>query len=215
MALTSSVRTALVVVDVQDAFDEPTWGPRNNLDADRNIEALVTAFSDAGQPVVFVRHRSPKPSSLFHPANPGHRLKRYLERFVPDLLVTKTVHSSFHGSPDLNRWLSATGVEAVVVAGITTNHCCETTARVASDLGYDVFFALDATHTFDRIGPDGGVLTADELARATATNLDREFATIVSTGQVVGAMRSMRAPDDATPPTRPSTQAHGPRPTRH
>ena len=61
------------------------------------------------------------------------------------------------------------------MCGITTNHCCETTARVAGNLGYDVWFALDATHTFDRIGPDGVALTADALARATATNLHGEF----------------------------------------
>ena len=63
-----------------------------------------------------------------------------------------------------------------MLCGITTNHCCETTARMAGNLGYDVRFVLDATHTFDR-----GDLTADQLAHATATNLNEEFATIVTT----------------------------------
>jgi nicotinamidase-related amidase len=62
----------------------------------------------------------------------------------------------------------------------------ETTARMGANLGYDVRFALDATHTFDRTGPDGTVMTADELARATATSLHEEFATIVSTDELVG-----------------------------
>jgi nicotinamidase-related amidase len=52
---------------------------------------------------------------------------------------------------------------------------------MAGNLGYDVKLVLDATHTFDR-----GGLTADELARATAVNLDGEFATVVSTRDVVG-----------------------------
>ena len=70
--------------------------------------------------------------------------------------------------------------------GITTDHCVETTARMGGDLGYDVLVVLDATHTFDRTGPDGTVVTADELARATATSLHDEFATVVSTADLVG-----------------------------
>ena len=65
---------------------------------------------------------------------------------------------------------------------------CETTARVAGNLGYAVTFVLDATHTFDRTGPDGTTLTAAELARATATNLHGEFATVVSTAEVLEAL---------------------------
>ena len=177
--------TALVVIDVQDAFDHPRWGRRNNRDADRNIATLVDAFVGAALPVVFVQHTSGKPGSLFHPEDPGHALKDYLRTSTPDLLVTKTVHSSFHGTPDLHGWLTASGITRLVVSGITTNHCCETTARVAGDLGYDVLFALDATHTFDRATREGQVVTADELARTTATNLHEEFATVVSTQEVL------------------------------
>lgn len=188
--------TALVVIDVQQAFDDPRWGRRNNRDADRNIADLVDAFGNAGLPVVIVQHTSGRPGSAFHPGNPGHALKDYLRTSVPDLLVTKTVHSSFHGTPDLHHWLARSGVGRLVISGITTNHCCETTARVAGDLGYDVLFALDATHTFDRTGPDGRVVTADELARTTATNLDEEFATVLTTQQVLERLSDILFPRD-------------------
>lgn len=178
---------ALVVVDAQAGFDDPAWGPRNNPEADENISALAEAFSEAGLPVVFVRHDSDDPASPLHPSRPGNRLKEYL-RQTPDLLVVKSVNSSFHGAPDLDAWLRSRGLDSIVIAGITTNHCCETTARVGGNLGYDVLFALDATHTFDRQGPDGSILTADELARATATNLHGEFATVVTTRQVLDAL---------------------------
>ena len=72
-----------------------------------------------------------------------------------------------------------------MVCGITTNHCCETTARVGGNLGYDVLFVLDATHTFDRMAPDGSTVTADDLARVTATNLHGEFATVVGTADLL------------------------------
>jgi nicotinamidase-related amidase len=132
-----------------------------------------------------VRHDSSDPASPLHPANPGNRFKDYLEPDA-DLLVTKSVNSAFHGSPDLDRWLRDRDVAGVVVCGITTNHCCETTARVGGNLGHRVLFALDATHTFDRTGPDGVVLSADDLARATATNLHGEFAEVVATESLLG-----------------------------
>ena len=56
---------------------------------------------------------------------------------------------------------------------------------MGANLGYEVLFVLDATHTFDRTGPDGTVMTADELARATATSLHEEFAAIVPTDQLL------------------------------
>lgn len=190
---TRRLDTGLVVIDVQEAFDDPRWGRRNNRDADRNIANLVDAFGSSGLPVVLVQHTSGKPGSLFHPDNPGHAFKDYLRICAPDLLVTKSVHSSFHGTPDLHRWFAGSGIGRLVICGITTNHCCETTARVAGDLGYDVIFALDATHTFDRTGPEGLVVTADELARTTATNLDGEFATVVSTPHVVDLLQETEA----------------------
>jgi nicotinamidase-related amidase len=178
-------RIALIVVDVQAGFDDPWWGERNNPGCDDNIAALADAFAAAAQPVVHVRHESAYPDSPLHPASPGNALKPYLARYTPDLVVTKAVNSSFHGSPDLHAWLAGEGIGRLVVCGITTNHCCETTARVGGNLGYDVWFALDATHTFPRVGPDGTTMGADELARATATNLHGEFATVLTTDQVL------------------------------
>lgn len=187
---------ALVVVDAQAGFDDPWWGARNNPSCDDNIAALAEAFAASGRPVVHVRHESANPESPLHPDQPGNALKPYLDRQPVALVVTKSVNSSFHGVPDLDAWLRGRGIDTFVVAGITTNHCCETTARVGGNLGYDVWFALDATHTFDRTGPDGTTMTADELARATATNLHGEFATVVTSEQVLGAV-SARAPRTA------------------
>ncbi len=72
-------------------------------------------------------------------------------------------------------------LDGLVLAGITTNHCCETTARLGRNLGQRVLFALDASHTFDRPEPDGQTVSADELSRVTATNVHGEFATVVNT----------------------------------
>ena len=178
-------RLALVLVDVQQGFgDAGYWGRRDNPACEANVQALLACWRERGRPVVLVRHDSDNPGSPLHPHQPGNDLQPGVDG-PHDLLVTKGVNSSFHGSPDLDGWLRGQGLDGIVVCGITTNHCCETTARVGGNLGHRVLFALDATHTFDRIGPDGEVVPAELLARVTAANLDGEFATVVSTAELL------------------------------
>lgn len=175
--------TALLVVDLQTGFDDPSWGQRNNPDCEANVVALVHAWREAGRPVVYVRHDSVTPGSPLRPDQPGNALRPELPP-EPDLLVTKNVNSAFFGSPDLHGWLQDRSVTGVAITGVQTNFCCETTARMAGNLGYDTLFVLDATHTFDLPAYGGGVITADELARVTATNLQDEFAQVVLTKEL-------------------------------
>jgi nicotinamidase-related amidase len=178
-------RVALIVVDVQQGFDDPVWGKRNNPDCEQNIAALIEAWRSNGQPIVFVRHDSAEPGSPFTPGQRGNDFQDIVAG-EPDLLVAKSVNSSFHGEPDLAAWLRAEGIERIAVCGIQTNMCCETTARMGGNLGFDVAFALDATHTFDLPDPlNGGVIDADTLARVTAANLHGEFAQVVSTEELI------------------------------
>jgi nicotinamidase-related amidase len=105
-----------------------------------------------------------------------------------ELLITKTVNSAFLGTPDLAAWLGAQGIAQVVLAGIQTNMCVETTARMGGNLGFDVLVAYDATYTFDLEGPFGWRRTADELARASAVSLHGGgFARVLTTKEIVDA----------------------------
>ncbi len=176
--------TALVVVDVQAGFDDPVWGPRNNPDFEANLAALIRTWRAAGRPIVYVRHDSVTPGSPLRPDQPGNAFQPMVDG-SPDLLVSKQVNSAFYGTPDLHGWLQEQGITGVAVTGIQTNFCCETTARMAGNLGYDTLFVLDATHTFDLPAHGGGRLTADELARVTATNLQDEFADVVMTADLL------------------------------
>jgi nicotinamidase-related amidase len=177
--------SALLVIDFQQAFDDVAyWGQRNNPRCEENVVALVAAWRSRRLPVVVVRHDSVEEGSPLRPSEPGNALKPELEG-DPDLLVTKSVHSSFHGVPNLDGWLRERGIDHVVVCGVATDHCCETTARVACDLGYRVTIPIDATHTFDRQGPDGEVIGADEIAQRTAASLNGEFATITETAALL------------------------------
>ena len=183
-------RTALVVVDVQKAFDDHAhWSPtgrRNNPDCEANVAALIADWRRHGRPLVYVRHDSVEPGSPLAPGEPGNALRDLVDG-EPDLLVVKHVNSAFYGEPDLHAWLGEREIGSLALCGVQTDHCVETTARMAGNLGYEVLLVLDATHTFDRVGPDGTLMTADELARATATSLHGEFATVVRTQDVIGA----------------------------
>jgi nicotinamidase-related amidase len=182
---------ALVVVDVQQAFeDEDYWGRRNNPACEENVAALIGAWREHEQPIVFVRHDSVEPGSPLRPGGPGNEFKDVVAG-EPDLLVTKHVNSAFHGDPDLEAWLRANGIGDVVICGIQTNMCAETTARVAANLGFGMRFALDATHTFDIASHDGGTIAADDLARVTAANLDPEFGRVVTMADAIGELRGV------------------------
>lgn len=186
---------ALVVVDVQKGFEEAGfWGPRNNPGADDNIASLIDVWQSTGRPVVFVRHDSLKPESPLRPGYEGNDFKEYVERRRgkgadgAELFVTKTVNSAFYGTPDLDAWLKAQDISQVVLAGIQTNMCVETTARMGGNLGYGVVVAYDATYTFDLEGPFGWRRSADEVAQASAVSLHGGgFARVVTTKEVVDA----------------------------
>jgi nicotinamidase-related amidase len=180
--------TALIVIDVQNGFDDPYWGPSNNPDCESKIGALLQAWTAAARPVVLVRHDSQGEYSPLHPSTAGNALKLFVADAPHELLVSKQVNSAFYGKPDLHAWLQERGIRQLVVCGIQTNMCVETTARMAGNLGYDVIVPLDATRTFDLEGPLGDTLTADELARATAVNLHGGgFAQVVTTAEVLAA----------------------------
>lgn len=176
--------TALILIDVQRGFDDSTfWGPRNNPDAEANIARLARAWTG---PVVLVRHDSPKPGSPLAPGTPGNAFKPELDGVRPDLMFAKTVNSAFHGEVDLHAWLTKRGITDLVLVGIQTNMCVETTARLGGNLGYRVVVPIDATFTFDLEG-----LTADELTAATVANLrGGGFAEITSTKELLDEIRS-------------------------
>lgn len=171
---------ALIVIDVQKGFTEyDIKGERNNPDCEDNIVKLLTAWREQGLPIVFVKHNSKSETSVLRPHQPGNDFKDIITG-EPDLLVTKSVNSAFYGTPDLYKWLQDNQIDSVAICGIQTNMCCETTARMAGNIGLDTWFVLDATHTFAKEF-NGRKISAEELAQTTAVNLSGEFAEILTT----------------------------------
>jgi nicotinamidase-related amidase len=181
--------TALIVVDVQRAFDE--WEAagkrRNNPEAVARIADLLGAFRDRGAPIFHIRHQGTRPNSSFLAGASGYPVKDEAREIEAEPVIVKRVNSAFIGT-DLETRLRAADIKTLVICGATTNHCVETTTRMAGNLGFDARLVRDATWTFDRVGPDGDVHSAEEIHAMTLSNLNGEFARIVLAAEAIAGL---------------------------
>ena len=178
--------TALIVVDVQKAFDELEAGGkrRNNAQAVKRIRDILADFRAKGALVIHVRHASRNPVSPFRPDQPGYTVQDEAREQPDEPVLVKHVNSSFIGT-DLEARLRERDIKYVVIVGATTNHCVETTTRMAGNLGFNVKLVRDATWTFDLEGVDGEHFSADQVHAMTLANLQGEFAEIVTASDVM------------------------------
>lgn len=185
--MSPSQGAALLLIDVQQGLDDPRWGARNNPDAEQRIAQLLAAWRATGRPVIHVQHLSLEPQSPLRADAPGHAFKIEAQPAAGEPVFRKHVNSAFIGT-DLEAHLRANGIGALVVAGITTDHCVSSTIRMAGNLGFTVTVVEDATATFERLGPDGAHYSADLMHRAALASLHGEFATVRSAADVLALL---------------------------
>ena len=177
--------TALLVIDAQESFRHyPHW---SEADLPRYLDrqqALIDGAVGAGLPIVQIFHVDGEgPFALAS----GH--VRTLEplRVAPAATFHKRRHSALVGS-GLGVWLVAQGVRRLIVSGIRTEQCCETTTRHASDLGYAVDYVGEATLTFPMTDAAGRTWSPDEIRARTELVLAGRFARIARVEEaLVGA----------------------------
>lgn len=192
--LNISETTALIVIDVQKGFrDEQYWGGhRCTPELEQNITMLLASFRKARLPIIHVKHDSILPSSPLHPSKAGNEIEDYAKPLSTndELLLHKSVNSAFIGT-DLEQRLHTQNVSTLVIVGYTTNHCCETTARMASNLGFNVLFVRDATATFDRHF-EGKTIEAEMVHFNTLATLNEEFASIVTSKELLEVVNNLQ-----------------------
>lgn len=185
--------SVLLVIDAQDSFKvTPRWERRSNPDFERNVTALIHAYRSADLPVIFFLHTDPDP--YFEPDSPFVKLMDFIDRRPGDLLIVKNTRNCFT-STGLGSNLLAMGVRRIVITGIQTEQCCETTARVGADLGYAVDFVTQATVTFpipntDSLGEELGV---DAVVERTEYALRRRFARISTVAGITQELANIPA----------------------
>ncbi len=179
--------TALIIIDVQKGFDNPKWGERNNLQAEQNIERLLSAWRDSGRPVYHVQHLSTSPNSPLNPNSSGSEIKDIVKPRDAELVIQKHVNSAFIGT-NLEQLLRDNQIKTLVITGLTTPHCVSTTTRMASNFGFDSYLVSDATAAFEIVGYNGKHYSADEIHETALATLHGEFATVVETETVLESL---------------------------
>jgi nicotinamidase-related amidase len=194
------MKRALVVIDVQESFRQrPIWAATSNPEIVKQVSRLTEAFRERGDLVVWVLHAEPGTGAVFDPELGFVRLMAGLEPAAGEPVLTKSSHNSFT-TTNLQQLLTLAGIGEVTVCGIRTEQCVETTARVASDLGYEVVFAIDATATnpiehpdapagrsIEEILADPRTLGVDEILRRTEYVLAGRFAKVKTVEELTRA----------------------------
>ena len=182
--MSTSSESALLVIDVQQGMDNPRLGKRNNPDAEKRIADVIAAWRAAGKPVIHVQHDSVEPQSELRPDRPGNAVKPEGKPIEGEPVFRKNVNSAFIGT-NLESYLRERGIDSLVMVGLTTEHCVSTSARMAANLGFGVTIVADATAAFEHKGYDGKHYSAEEVHNVELANLNREFATIRESRDVV------------------------------
>ncbi|MFJ8039147.1 cysteine hydrolase family protein [Kitasatospora sp. NPDC096147] len=191
---------ALIVIDVQESFRQrEDWAAVSEPGIVGKVAELVDHARGRGDLVVWVLHSDPGTGTVFDPANGFVHLMDGLEPAGSEPVLTKTSHNAFT-TTNLQQLLTLRGVRALTVCGIRTEQCCETTTRVAADLGYEVVFAVDATATHPiahRDAPAGRslaevladprTLSTDEIIARTEYALAGRFARVATVKELTGS----------------------------
>jgi nicotinamidase-related amidase len=183
------MKPTLILIDVQQEFDAPGWGERNNPGAEAKIAEALDAWREREAPIIHVRHESPPEEGVFRAGTAGVDFKSEAEPLPGEPVITKHVNSAFIGT-DLEERLRAAGVETLALVGLTTDHCVSTTARMAGNLGFDTWVLGDAVATFARTAPDGEVIPAETMHRTALASLNGEFADVIDTETAIARMDS-------------------------
>ena len=181
--------TALLVIDAQESFrHRPFWSEADLPAYLAAQNALIEGAAAQGAPIVRILH-SNGPDTADNPFSDasGHvRALAGLAEFDAAATFVKSRHSALVGT-GLDVWLTERGIRRLIVSGMRTEQCCETTARHAADLGWQVDYVPTATLTFDMVQPDGRPLRAADIVARTCTVLAGRFARICSVAEALKA----------------------------
>lgn len=177
---------ALMLIDQQKGILHPRLGPRNNLDAELRMLALLSFWRQSVRPVIHVHHVSRSPESVFWPGQSGVEVQERFEPMAGEQLIQKQVPDAFSGT-GLEQDLRRAGIGQLVIVGVATNNSVESTARTAGNLGFDTWVVEDACFTFAKADFFGNARAAEQVHAMSLGNLHGEYATVIDSRQILGA----------------------------
>jgi nicotinamidase-related amidase len=178
---------ALLVIDVQNAIDDPVWGRRGQPEMEDRIVTLLEAWRERRLPVVHIRHDSTDLASPYRPGTRGNDFKPEVAPHPGEPVIDKRTNSAFIGT-DLMDLLDEMQVRRLVMTGVLLENSVEATARMAGNLGFEVVIPEDAVASVDRTDRQGRLWPAEDVHALTLAILDREYAQISDTRTVIEAL---------------------------
>lgn len=177
-------KTALLIIDVQKAIDHPSWGRRNNVDAEKNIQRLLEHWRKHKREVIHIQHLSSEAESSYRPNQEGCDFKEEVHPLEGEKVIQKRVQNAFINT-DLEAYLRAKGLNELLITGVITNNSVEASARMAGNLGFKTTVIEDATASFDKQDLKGHWHTAETVHALSLANLKDEYADIKSTQAIL------------------------------
>ncbi|SMH34245.1 cysteine hydrolase family protein [Mesorhizobium australicum] len=178
---------ALLVIDVQNAIDDPVWGRRGQPEMEDRIADLLEAWRARRLPVIHIRHDSTNLSSPYRPGTAGNDFKAEVAPLPGEPVVDKRTNSAFIGT-DLVDVLDELDVRRLVMTGVLLENSVEATARMAGNLGFEVVIPEDAVASVDRTDRRGRHWPAEDVHALTLAILDKEYAQITDTRSLIEAL---------------------------
>ncbi len=178
---------ALLVIDVQNAIDDPVWGRRGQPEMEDRIADLLDAWRARRLPVVHIRHDSTDLASPYRPGTRGNDFKPEVAPHPGEPVVDKRTNSAFIGT-DLMDVLDELDVRQLVMTGVLLENSVEATARMAGNLGFEVVIPEDAVASVDRTDRRGRHWPAEDVHALTLAILENEYAQITDTRSLIEAL---------------------------
>jgi nicotinamidase-related amidase len=175
---------ALLVIDMQNAIDDPIWGRRGQPHTEENIAALLEQWRARRLPVVHIRHDSTDPKSPYGPGTSGNDFKEEVAPIPGEAVVDKRTNSAFIGA-DLVDVLDELQIRRLVITGVLLENSVEATVRMAANLGFEVVIPEDAVASIDRTDRNGRHWPAEDVHALTLAILQGEYAVISDTQSVI------------------------------
>jgi len=176
----------LIVIDMQEAIDDPRFAAPDNAGAEANIAALIAAWRAERLPLVHVGHNSLEPDSPDPPDAPGRRFKPCAAPLDGETVIGRTAMSAFVDT-GLEGLLDEFGATTLIICGALTPNSVEATARHAGDLGYQVFVVGDACWAVDKTDLRGRRWLAEDVHALSLAHLEGEYASVVDSATALRA----------------------------
>ncbi|MEP0132778.1 MAG: cysteine hydrolase family protein [Eudoraea sp.] len=188
--MNSESKPALLLIDIQKGLDDIDYygGHRNNLQAESNARKVLDFWRNHKLPIFHIKHNSTNPNSPLVKGQTGNYFKDIVKPLANETIIEKEVNSAFMGT-DLKQQLDELEINELIIAGLTTDHCISSSARMAGNLGYKTYVVSDATATFDKVGANGIKYEAELIHEVALASLHNEFATVIESNDLLKSIK--------------------------